>query len=367
MQMGRAAVYRGRGYPMEIQEYPVPDPEPGAILVKVSRATICGSDLHMWRGDLDLALLGAPLPAVLGHEMTGRVAKLGDGVSTDTAGKPLAVGDRIVYRYFYPCGHCPACARGEDAACPMNMLYFGPVEPFPHFMGAYAEYYYLRPNHTVFKVPDELSDDLVAPVNCALSEVIYGLEKVKLGFGENIVIQGAGGLGINATAVAKDMGAGKVIVVDGIDSRLEMARAFGADETIDMKEFKTPAERMQRVRDLTGGWGADVVAELVGFPEVVNEGLGMLANGGRYLEIGNISIGLTCNIDPSSLVIGSKTIYSVVMYGRDTLGKALDFLVRARKRYPFETILSHSYPLEEINRAFEEQDKGLVSRAAIVP
>lgn len=367
-EMGRAAIYKGQGQPMEIKVYPVPDPEPGAILIKVSRANICGSDLHMWRGDIDLGVLGELLPLVMGHEMTGTVAKLGAGVLTDSAGQPLAVNDRVVYRYFYPCGHCPACLRGEDAACPMNALtVVGPAEIPPHFTGAYADYYYVRPNHTIFKVPDDLTDDMVAPANCALSEVIYGLEKVRLTFGETIVIQGAGGLGINATAVAKEMGADKVIVIDGIPDRLALAEAFGADELIDMREYKTPEERVMRVKELTGGWGADVVAELVGFPRVVPEGLDMLGNGGRYLEIGNVSPGLTYEADPSVLTLGNKSIVGVVFYGRDTLKKALDFLSRTKGKYPFDKILARSYPLEEVNKAFEEQDKGLVSRSTIVP
>lgn len=367
-ETAKGAVYKGLGQPFEIQEFPVPDPEPGAILVRITMATICGSDLHMWRGDLDLAAIGAPLPAILGHEMTGRVAKLGKGVTTDSAGQPLAEGDRVVYRYFIPCGHCPACLRGDDAACPSNLMYMAPCEPFPHFLGAYAEYYYVRPGQTIIRVPDDLTDEMVAPANCALSEVIYGLEKVSFGLGETLVIQGAGGLGINATAVAKEMGAQKVIVIDGIRDRLELARSFGADEIIDMNEFKTPEERIGRVMKLTGYQGAEVVAELVGIPAAVPEGLSMLGSGGRYLEIGNISIGKKIEIDPAgALVLGSRTIYGVVTYKANTLKKAMDFLSRTKSKYPFDKILAKKYPLEEINEAFEAQDMGLVSRSAIVP
>jgi Zn-dependent alcohol dehydrogenase len=104
----------------------------------------------------------------------------------------------------------------------------------------------------------------------------------------------------------------------------------------------------------------------VGFPQVIPEGLEMLNYGGRYLEIGNISHGLTYEAEPSKLVYGSKSIIGVMMYGRDTLKKALDFLSRTKGKYPFDKILSHSYPLEEIDKAFEEQDKGLVSRSVIV-
>jgi len=367
-ETGRAMIYRGLGHPMELKEYPVPEPEPGAILIKMRRANICGSDLHMWRGDVDLLGWGQPLPVILGHEMTGTVAKLGEGVSTDSAGQPLAVGDRVVYRYFLPCGRCRACLSGNDPVCPAGYItVVNPCDIPPHFLGAFADYYYLRPNQTVLKVPDDLTDDMVAPANCALSQVIHGLEKVGLSFGETIAIQGAGGLGIYATAVAKERGAGKVIVIDGIDERLELAKAFGADELIDFRELTTPTERWLKVKELTGGWGADVVAELVGFPRVIDEGIDMLANGGRYLELGNVSPLMTCEFEPSKLTISGKSMVGLSLYTADALRKALDFLSRAKDRYPFEKILSRSYPLEEVERAFEDQEKGLVSRATIVP
>ena len=367
-KMGRAAIYNGLGHPCEIKEYPVPEPEPGAILIKVRRANICGSDLHTWRGDYDLAGMGMPLPVILGHEMIGSVAKLGDGIATDSAGQPLAEGDRVVYRYFFPCGRCWACLNGHDAACPMAPIgSTGPSEPPPHFLGAYAEYYYLRPDHTIFKVPDDVSDEVAASANCALSEVIYGFERVGLKFGESVVIQGAGGLGVYATAVAKEMGASRVIVIDGISQRLELAKACGADELIDLREFKAPDERVMRVRELTGGWGAQVVAELVGFPRVVTEGLGMLGNGGRYLEIGNITAGMTYEADPSEVTMGNKSIVGVFLYEPSTLKKALDFLSSTKDKYHFEEICSRSYPLSEINKAFEDQENGLVARAAILP
>jgi len=366
-EKGRAAVYKGLGQPFEIKEYPVPEPEPGAILIKMSMANVCGSDLHWWRGDMNLSAMGVRFPVLQGHEGIGKVAKLGEGVSTDSAGQPLAVGDRVVYRYFYPCGRCPACLRGNDAACPTNSRTIcGPSEVPPHFVGAYAEYFYLRPNHTVFKVPDDVTDHMAAPANCALSQVIYGLGKANLVFGETVVIQGAGGLGINATAVARDVGADKVIVIDVIPARLELAKAFGADEVIDMKEYAAPEDRVRRVRQLTDRWGADVVVEVAGFPNAVPEGLQMLAAGGRYLEMGNISWGMTVELDPAMLVHGSKSVIAVSMYGREALKKALDFLSRTKGKYAFDKIISRSYPLEEINTAFEDQEKGLVSRSAII-
>ena len=249
----------------------------------------------------------------------------------------------------------------------MNVFYQAPCEPPPHFTGAYADYYYVRPNHTIFKVPDEISDRLAAPANCALSEMIYGLERVSFRFGETIAIQGAGGLGIYATALAKEMGAAKVIVIDGIPQRLDLAKAFGADEIVDIREHKTSQERSARVKELTGGWGVDVAAELVGHPKAIPEGLDMLANGGRLMELGNISpLHGNFETDPAFMVIFSRSIIPISYYGLDTLKKAIDFLVRTKNKYPYEKILSHSYKLEDINKAFEDQSKGLVSRAAIV-
>ncbi len=94
---GRVAAFYGPGKPMVINEYPVPDPEPGAIVVKTTLANVCGSDLHQWRGEFDVAKFGRPYPQILGHEMTGRVHRLGEGVTRDTAGQPLAIGDRVVF------------------------------------------------------------------------------------------------------------------------------------------------------------------------------------------------------------------------------------------------------------------------------
>lgn len=366
-EKGRAAIYHGLGKPMEIVEYPVIDPEPQTILVKITRANICGSDLHMWRGDMDLAAMGMPMPLILGHEMTGVVAKLGKGISTDSAGEKLKEGDRVVYPYFYPCGRCRACLNNNEAACAKNGFYMMTSEKTPHFTGAYADYYFLRPGHVVFKVPDDLPDDIIAPINCALSEMIYGLDRVGLKFGETIVIQGAGGLGIYASAVAREMGAHRIIIIDRIEERLNLAKKFGVDHVIDMNVYKTPKERSKKVRELTGGNGADVVAELVGIPQALSEGLMMLGIGGRMLEIGNISPGKYVETDPAMLVMKSITLFSLIYYNRIALKKAIDFLSRTKARYPFNQIISNTYSLEEIEKAFEDQDKGLVSRATIIP
>ncbi len=366
---GRVAVSFEPGRPMEIREYPVRPPEPEEILIKVTAATICGSDLHMWRGEMG-GFTARP-PRWGGHEMTGVVAALGANRRTDTRGRPLAEGDRVVYAYFNPCGQCPACITGT-AACPYRYAKRARLtaDDPPHFHGAYNDYYYLLPGQWVFKVPDALPDAVLPPVNCALAQVIQGLHDVGVWLGDAVVIQGAGGLGIAACAVAKEMGAGLVIAVDRIPERLKLAQAFGADAVINLDELPTPEERAARVHELTGGDGADVACEFVGVPGVVQEGLTYLRPGGRYLWVGNIMPGHTAEIVPHDVVRLSRTIVGVVTYDAWVLPRALDFLVRTGDRYPFERLISHRYPLEEINRAFQEADwmarRGGVTRAAIV-
>jgi len=370
MATGKAAVFFGPGKPFEIRELPLPDVEPDAVLVRVSLANVCGSDLHFWRGDAPLKL-----PAdgwIFGHEMTGRVARLGARVKTDSLGRPLAEGNRVAYAYFYPCGRCPACLDKQPAACLSKVgRPLGPSE-FPHFHGAFAEYYYLRPGGAIFKVPDGLPDELVAPVNCALSQVIFGLHTAGLRLGDTVVVQGAGGLGVQAAAVARDMGASVVVVIDRIPGRLELARAFGADHTIDLREVSDRKERVSLVRTLTGGAGAHVVCDFVGFPEVIPEGIEMLRQGGTYLEIGTISRGAKIELEPAQLVWGAKRIVGVIMYDPWVIPRALDFLVRNRRRWPFERLLSHTYPLDQINEAFaasewHARDTTTITRAALVP
>ena len=361
---GRAAVFTGAGKPMEIREFPLPEVEPGAILVRITTGNICGSDLHTWRGEQRQTTE----PRILGHEMAGRVAELGKGVSTDSQGKPLAVGDRIVYAYFFPCGRCPNCLKGERAVC-LNKLpawYNSAKEP-PYFNGAYAEYYYLRPGMFVFKVPDDLSDDLVAGVNCALSQVMYGFHLSGIIIGDNVVIQGAGGLGIYATAVAREMGAGKIIVIDQYDDRLKLAKEFSADAVVDMKEFKTPRERVDQVRKLVAGRGGDVVLEVVGSAKAVPEGINMTAPGGTYIWIGNIVRGDTIEFDPSLIIGASRKIIGLVTYDPWIIPRALDFLSRNKQRFPFHKLISHKFKLEQINEAFKAANEGKVTRAAIVP
>ena len=226
MTTGRVVVVKEYREPFVIEEYEVPDPEPGGLVLKITQAGICGSDLHTWRGDQ----VNVPLPEsgrVMGHEGTGVVYQLGKGTTTDSNGVPLHEGDRIMYSAIKPCGNCYQCMRGEPNWCPSSP--YSDAGDWPYFTGTYADYYWIRANHPVFKVPDELPDSVLGWVNCAMGTVTEGLLRAGAREGDYVVIQGAGGLGLNATAMAKDMGAHRVIVLDRLADRLELAEAFGAD------------------------------------------------------------------------------------------------------------------------------------------
>jgi L-iditol 2-dehydrogenase len=363
---GRAAVTRADGPGMELRELPLHEPGPGEALVRVSLATICGSDLHMWRGEVPWFQRS---PGIQGHEMVGTVAALGEGRTTDSLGRPLAAGDRVACAYFIPCGECPACLSGTTG-CPNRYRFRNPytAEERP-FLGAYAEYVYVLPGQWLFKVPAELPDALVAPVNCALAQVVYGLHQVRVWLGDTVVVQGAGGLGLYTVALARDLGAGTIVAVDGVPERLELARAFGADHTINIRELPTRAERVRLVRELTDGRGADLCVEVAGVPAVVQEGLELLRVGGRYLWMGNIVPGAETTIVPHDATRQPKTIMGVLAYDRWVIPRALDWLARARQRYPFERLVSRAFPLERIEDAFAAAEwsagQGQVGRVAI--
>ena len=372
MPTARAAVFVAPRQPFELREYPVPEPGPDEILVQITQTNVCGSDVHMWRGDMAPVAGGLP-PIILGHEMTGRAAKLGRNAQTDSLGQPLAEGDQLVWVYYTPCGRCRPCLRGLPHACMGSLVsIMRPCEEPPHFVGGFAEYYVLNVRQGLFKVPDGLGDDEVAGANCALAQVIFGLEQAALSFGETVVIQGAGGLGLYATAVARDMGAEKVIVIDAIPARLQLARELGADATIDVTEIAHPRARTQRVLELTDGWGADVVVEVVGIPDVVPEGIRMLARGGRYLLMGSIAPKQTYSEDPSILIGSNRSIIGVSLYPPLVLKQAIDFLARSRARLPLSRIASQVFPLDAINDAFAAADafaqtKQQVARVGVRP
>ena len=346
---------------LDYQEYEVPAPEPGAVVTRVTRANVCGSELHIWRGHHPAIKRG-----VLGHEMIGIVHELGDGVTTDYAGSALSVGDRIVTTYFQVCRKCGLCQEGQSYLC-VNAYEFWTKQPeeAPHFHGAFGTHYYIHPDQYFYKVPDNIPDEVAASANCALSEVYFGIERADLRYGQTIVIQGAGGLGLNAAAVAKEKGA-TVIVIDVAKKRLDQAKSFGADYLIDMNEYDTAEKRTRAVQEITGGRGADVGLEVAGVPEAFAEGLGLVRIGGKFVEMGNVSPGPTVEIDPGLLTRRSVEIIPVVRYNAWYLRKSLEFLSKTIDKYPFAEMLDAEFSLDQITEALDRSASREVIRASIV-
>jgi len=365
---GRIARFDAPGKPFEIETVSLPEVGPGQILVRVNRANICGSDLHAWHGTFATRGLGGQLPTVLGHEMVGAVEALGEGVSADSNGSPLDIGTRVVFPYFFCCHTCRNCLAGRRNAClNLKMAMLGRADEPPYFVGGYGDYFLLPAGAVVYTVPDAVSDDVAAGANCALSQVMYGLERVDQQLGETVVVQGGGALGLYAIAVAKARGAGCVIAIDGVPERLELATAFGADHLIDLNAETTPKDRVKAVRKHTDGQGADVVVEVVGHPSAIEEGLQMLGQFGRYVEIGNINIGKTFEFDPARFVFANKSMVGVSLYDPAVLSRALTFLEQHQDRLPLDRLAAATYSLDDINEAFAAAEGKRDVRASIIP
>ena len=369
---GRAAVMVEANAPFEIREYPLPPAAEGTILVRVLCCTICRSDYHTFSGKRS-----GPTPLILGHEIVGEIVELGKGVVYDMNDLPLAVGDRITWTLTANCGRCYYCLAAELPMKCIKLFKYGHdscAEP-PHFLGGFAEYCLIQPGTAVIKVPGHLSDEVAAPANCALATVMACWDTASLKQGESVLIQGAGGLGCYAAAVARSSGCTRVIVADVSAKRLEFARLFGATDTIEVPGPKQPAAAdantaislVGRVRELTKGRGTDCALEVTGSPETVLEGLQCLRKGGRYIEAGCSFPEARIELDLSVILWNRITFTGVHNYHARHLKAAVDFLEAERERYPFDKIVTKSYPLEEIDRAMETAASGAELRVAVRP
>jgi threonine dehydrogenase-like Zn-dependent dehydrogenase len=360
-ETGRIAALVGPAT-VELQDFPVPEPGPGAVLLRVRRANVCGTDVHQWH--YESALLRE---AGLGHEFVGEVVALGEGVTTDFAGDPVAVGDRVVAVYYLTCHRCPPCLRGEFNLC-INGLSEWKLKPevAPHFRSAFATHYHLFPGQYFYKVPDGVDDAAVAGANCGLAQMLFVVDEVGVGPGETLVVQGAGGLGLYAAAVAHERGA-RVIVVDGVPERLELARGFGADETVSLGDFPEAADRVARVQELTGGLGADMVLEVTGVPASFVEAIDLARVGGRIASVGNLNAEATVTMTPGILTRKSVHVHGVLRYHPWYLHRAVQFLARRGHLHPFDALSDRTYPLDEVTDALKAGESRSVARVAIVP
>lgn len=359
----RAAVFSEPGKPLAVESFAVPEAiEPGAALCSVRMSTICGSDLHTIAGRRREAA-----PLILGHESIGRIVALGDGLAQDGFGDPLQVGDRVSWSVMASCGRCFYCRRRLPQKC-VSLRKYGHTccEEPPHLTGGYAEHIYLFPGTAIFRVPERVSDAVAAPANCALSTVINALETIGLERGENVLIQGAGLLGLNLVALCREAGAAQVLVTDVSPRRLEMATRFGADRCWNVARTG-PDETAEAILGLTGGHGVDVAVEVCGAREAVGEGVRALRIGGRYLIAGLVSPGNDLGLDGNQLTRKCLSIKGIHNYRPEHLGEALRFLDEHARDYPYDELVGATFGLERINEAVEVAASGEFIRVGIVP
>ena len=280
----RSAVLTAHGEPLQLTDLPLPaELEPGAALVRITCATLCGTDVEIWSGTMSLPGM---LPMVLGHEMVGEIVAVGAD-TRDALGRELAPGSRIGWSES-TCGACHGCTvLREPVACSDRGYGFRQRSDVPPYATAgLSEYAYVVPGAAKLLLPDEVPDSWAAMAGCAAKTVLRAFSRAGgVTPGSRVVVQGSGALGIFATAVARICGAGTVLTVGAPAPRLALAREFGADATVDIGPGSE--EIVARVRELTGGYGADLVLDLAGAPPVGREAVEMAAQRGRIVVVGS--------------------------------------------------------------------------------
>lgn len=359
----KAAVLARYGAPLELREVPVPEVEPGGILVRTEMAGVCGTDVHIWRGTLT-----ARLPTILGHETVGRIIALGEAVHHDAAGTPLEVGDRIIWTHV-ACGTCYWCRiAGQANICPNRKMYaYSSCEEPPYLLGGFAELVYVLPGAGVVKIPEEVPNAEVVGACCALRSVIRGFERLGgLDIASTVAVQGSGPVGLYAGLIAKERGAGRVIVIGAPAHRLELARRWGADHAISIEELPDPAQRTELVKDLTDGRGPDVVVECSGAPTAFNEGLEMIRPGGRYLMFAPLGGPPTTVNTP---LILRKDLFVIASWSAEVPSyvRAVRFVRNKRSEYPLGAIVSSTHRLEGAYDALSRMATQEAIKAVIVP
>lgn len=359
----RAAVMRGPGA-IGVERFPYPRVEPGAVLMRVEYSGICGTDKHTFRGETKQYAGTAheteiTFPLICGHENVGVVAETG-GLVLDGEGVPLRPGDRIVPAANVACGACYFCRNGFPYyACERLEDYGNSLDAArpPHLLGGWAEYLYLLPGTPIFRVPEGLPPE-VAVLTEEMS-VTHGLETARAlaaavggpRVGEAVVVYGVGPLGLCHLIKARLLGCGTIVAVDRLPYRLEVARAFGAALTLDAGEVDEAA-RLEAVRELTGGRGADVAVDCTGVATVLPECLRLVRYGGTVVEAGAfVDLGPTA-INPSAdLCARNLAILGIGGERSDLYLPTMRMLERNLDRLPFERVISHRMPLERAAEA----------------
>jgi threonine dehydrogenase-like Zn-dependent dehydrogenase len=285
-----------------------------------------------------------------------------NGERTDIMGNTVKKGDRIVWSYV-SCGSCYYCSVAvQPCICPSRSSWgHNRSDQHPYLLGSVSEYMYVPATCLIVKVPDTVSSATAAASACAYRTAMHGFDRLgAIKSHETVLVQGSGPIGIFCAAVAKDHGAKKVLMIGAPAPRLETAKKFGVDASINLDVVKDPKDRRQWVKDQTGGRGADIVFQCA-TNAAVPEGLTMLRGGGRFVNIG---VGGRAAIDVGSMP--QQLSFLTVRSGepRHWL-QAIDFLDTRRDRYPFDDMISARYKLDDINVAMNAMANFEVVKAAI--
>lgn len=360
------AVMTAFNAPLALREFPLPrELRPGETIVRIELSGICGTDIHLQKGQLAI-----PLPLILGHEAAGRIAALGASDQLDWLGRPLRVGDRVAFTVGRTCGRCRYCrVHRLPSRCQKRTAYGVNLscEHSPHLLGGYSQYHFLHADTAIFRLPDDLPSEAVVGAGCALVTCVHGFERLALQWGESVLVQGSGPVGLASVALAAEAGASQIIVIGGPRDRLERCKRFGATLTIDIDEVPDPAERRKRVLAATEGIGADAVVECVGMPQAVAEGWELARDGGRYLVLGHYGDAGATLLNPH--VITRKELTVMGTWGSEPQHwtKALELLRTRRDRYPFHELITHRFGLAQVNEALTAVSNWQTGKAVILP
>ena len=355
MKTMRAAVFLGKGK-IEIREVPLPEVGPGEALVKVSLTTICGTDVHILKGEYPVK------PGlIVGHEPVGVIEELGVGVHGFAKGKRVLVGA------ITPCGQCRACLSNDGAQCSHGAESYEAAGGWRFgntINGCQAEYVLVPDAQAnLARIPDELSDEDVVLCPDIMSTGFSAAERGHVRLGDAVAVFAQGPIGLCATAGARLAGASLVIGVDSVPKRLEVARRMGADVVLNFKEQDVVAE----IKRLTGG-GVDVAIEALGTSGTFENSLRCVRPGGTVSSLGVYSGHLTLPLDAFAAGLGDHTIVTSLCPGGKERMRRLMSIVAA-KRFPFQELVTHPFRLADIEAAYDlfSHQRDGVMKVAIRP